>query len=106
MNWFRENRFLARFFVAFAVALLLALWFFVSARSDWNEASSRFRNVAAELNRLERLAPYPSADNLRKMKGHAEDYSAALAKLKDELKARVAPAQPMAPNEFQSRLRI
>jgi len=107
MKWFRENRFLGGFFIAFGVTLLLALWFFFSAKSDWNEASSRFMNTAAELNRLERLAPYPSANNLRKMKVHAEDYSTALAKLKDELKRlTTAPAPPMAPNEFQSRLRL
>ena len=107
MTWFRENRFLGTFLVAFGVALLLALWFLFSAKSDWNEASMRFKNAATELDRLERLAPYPSADNLRKMKAHAEDYSTALAKLKDELKMRAAaPAGPMAPSEFQSRLRI
>jgi hypothetical protein len=107
MSWFRENRFLGGFLIAFGVTLLLAFWFFFSAKSDWNEASSRFRNTATELNRLERLAPYPSADNLRKMEVHAEDYSAALAKLKDELKRRAeAPPPPMAPNEFQSRLRL
>jgi hypothetical protein len=106
MTWFRENRFLGAFLVAFGLALVLALWFLFSAKSDWDEASSRFRNAATELDRLERLAPYPSADNLRKMKAHAEDYSTALAKLKDELKMRAAPAGPMAPNEFQSRLRI
>ncbi|MFL6519621.1 MAG: Amuc_1100 family pilus-like protein [Chthoniobacterales bacterium] len=107
MNWFRENRFIGRFFIAFGVTLLLALWFLFSAKSGWNEASSRFRNAATELNRLERLAPYPSADNLRKMKVHAEDYSASRAKLKAELKRRAtAPSPPMAPNEFQSRLRL
>jgi hypothetical protein len=102
MNWFRENRSL----VAFGAALLLAIWFLFSAKSDWDEAWTRFRNAATELDRLERLAPYPSADNLRKMKMHAEDYSAALAKLKDELKTHAAPAAPLAPNEFQSRLRV
>lgn len=107
MNWFRENRFLGTFFIAFGAALLLALWFFFSAKNDWDEASTRFRNTATELNRLERLAPYPSADNLRKMKVHAEDYSAALTKLKEELKIRAAaPTGPLAPSEFQSRLRI
>ena len=35
--------------------------------------------TAAELNRLERLAPYPSSENLRKMKAQAEDYATALA---------------------------
>jgi hypothetical protein len=107
MSWFRENRFLGGLLIAFGVTLLLALWFFFSSKSDWNEASSRFRNTETELNRLERLAPYPNADNLRKMKVHAEDYSVALAKLKDELKRRTTvPAPPIAPNEFQSRLRV
>ena len=106
MNWFRENRFLGTFLVVFGVVLIAAIWFLLSAKSEWDDASARFSNASAELNRLERLAPYPSADNLRKMKAHAEDYATALAKLKDELKTRVAPAQPMAPNEFQSHLRI
>ena len=106
MNWFRENRFLGTFLVLFAVGTLGALWFLWSAKSDWDEASSRFNNTAAELNRLERLAPYPNGENLRKMKMHAENYASALAKLKDELKMRVAPVAPMAPNEFQSHLRV
>jgi hypothetical protein len=107
MTWFRENRFLGAFFIVLGIAVLLSLWFLFSTKNDWNEGSSRFRNAESELNRLERLAPYPSADNLRKMKVHAEDYSTALANLKDELKRRAtAPAPPMAPNEFQSRLRM
>lgn len=106
MNWFRENPFLGRFLIVFGVCLLGATWFFFSAKGDWDEASTRFANTASELNRLERLAPYPSADNLRKMTAHAQDFASALAKLKDELKLRVAPVAPMAPNEFQSHLRV
>ena len=106
MNWFRENRFLGTFLIAFGVCTLGALWFFFSAKSHRDEAAERFNNAATELNRLERLNPYPNPDNLRKMKAHAEDYASALAKLKDELKLRVAPAAPMAPSEFQSHLRV
>ncbi len=106
MTWFRENRFLGTFLIGFAVCVIAVVWFFVSAKSDWDEASERFNNASTELSRLERLTPYPSADNLRKMKAHAEDYASALAKLKDELKMRIAPAAPMAPNEFQSHLRV
>lgn len=106
MNWFRENRFLGTFFVVLGVCLLGASWFLFSAKSDYDEAASRFGNTATELNRLERLAPYPNAENLPKMKAHAEDYSSALAKLKEELKMRVVPAAPLAPNEFQARLRV
>lgn len=106
MNWFRENRFLGTFLVLFGVGALGAIWFLFNAKSDWDEASARFNQTAAELNRLERLAPYPSGENLRKMKAHAENYSSAFARLKDELKMRVTPAAPMAPNEFQSHLRV
>jgi hypothetical protein len=106
MNWFRENRFLRGFVAICALCVLAALWFLFSAKSDWDEAAARFTNTSTELNRLDRLSPYPSTDNLRKMKAHAEDYSRALARLKDELKLRVAPAVAIAPNEFQSRLRV
>src|SRR4051812_11918397 len=106
MNWFRENRFLGGFLAIFAVCVLAALWFLFSTKSDWDEAAARFTNASTELNRLERLSPYPSMDNLRKMKAHAEDYSSALAKLREELKLRVAPVPAIAPNEFQSRLRV
>ncbi len=106
MNWLRENPFLGRFLIVFGVCLLGATWFFFSAKSDFDEASTRFANTVSELNRLERLAPYPNVENLRKMKAHAEDYASAVVKLKDDLKMRVAPITPMAPNEFQSHLRI
>jgi hypothetical protein len=106
MNWLRENRFLGTFLIVFGVCTLSAVWFLFSAKSDWNEAAIRFNQTAAELNRLERLAPYPSGENLHKMKAHADDYASALAKLKDELKTRAFPLPPMAPNEFQSHLRL
>jgi hypothetical protein len=106
MNWFRENRFLGTFLVVFGVCVLGAGWFLFNAKSDWDEASARFSNTSTELNRLERLAPYPSAENLRKMKAHAEDYASALTKLKSELANRGAPAEKVQPNEFQSRLRV
>jgi len=106
MNWFRENRFLGAFLIALGIFTLGSLWFLWSAKTDWDEALARFNQTAAELNRLERLAPYPSQENLRKMKAHADDYSSAFAKLKDQLKLRVPPAAPLAPNELQSRLRV
>jgi hypothetical protein len=106
VNWFRQNRFVGTFLIALGVCMLAALWFLFSAKSDCDDASTRLNQTVAELNRLENLSPYPSEENLRKMKGHADDYATALAKLKDELKMRVLPAAPMAPNEFQARLRV
>ena len=57
------------------------------------------------MNRLERLNPFPNEANLRKMTAQAKDYATELNKLKEELKTRVLPVPPMAPNEFQSQLR-
>jgi len=106
MNWLRENRSLALFLVLPGVSLFGALGFLFMAKSNWDQASSRFRNTAAEWNRLERLSPYPDAENLHKLKAQAENYSSALGRLKEELKVRIAPITPLAPNEFQSRLRV
>ena len=106
MNWFRQNRFLGASLIAFGGCVLGAFWSLLGARNNWDDAAIRFKETAAELNRLERLAPYPSGENLRKLKGHLDDYSNALGRLKDELKTRVLPLQPLAPNEFQSRLRL
>ncbi len=106
MNWFRQNRFLGTFVTVVGVGTLAALWFLFSARTAWDDAVIDFNQAATELNRLERLSPYPSDVNLRRMKAHADDYAAALAKLKEELRTRVIPLSPMAPNEFQSRLRL
>lgn len=106
MNWFSENRFTGALLTAFAVCLVSCLWLLLSAKSDWEEASNRFHRTVAELNRLERAAPYPSDENLRTMRSYVDDYATALARLKNELKARVLPVRRMAPNEFQSHLRL
>jgi hypothetical protein len=106
MNWFRENRSLAFFLVPSGAGIFGALGLLFMAKTDWDEASSRFGKSAAEWNRLERLSPYPNGENLGKMKAYAEDYASGLGRLKDELNAWIAPVAPMAPNEFQSRLRL
>jgi hypothetical protein len=106
MNWMRENRFLGTFLIVLGVCTVCAVWFLFGAKSDRDDVAIRFHETAVELSRLEGLAPYPSGENLRKMKAHADDYATALARLKDELKTRVLPAVPTAPNEFQSHLRL
>ncbi len=105
MNWFAQNRFLGTFLAVFGFATLGAVFFLWSARSGFAEAKARFDQNAAELNRLEHLTPFPTEANLREMKSHAENYNIRLNDLKEDLKGRVLPVVPMAPNEFQSRLR-
>ena len=105
MNWFRANRWLGTFLIVFGVCTLLALYFLISARGGFEEASARFKDAAAERNRLEHLDPFPNETNYRLLKAHLEKYGEALNKLKEELKPQVLPSTPLAPNEFQSRLR-
>ena len=105
MNWFQQNRWLGTFLIVFGLCFLVVAYFLFSAKSSFNEASARFNEAAAEKSQLERRDPFPSEANYRKMKTYLEDYSAAHAKLKEDLTTRALPAPPLAPNEFQSRLR-
>jgi hypothetical protein len=105
MSWFQENRWLARFLSVFGVCTLVALYFLFTAKSNYEEVSARFRETAAERNRLERLDPFPSDTNYRELKTDVDNYGGGLAKFKEELKEHSLPVVPLAPNEFQSRLR-
>jgi len=46
MNWYRENRWLGNFLIAFAVTALVALWFLFRAKSGFVEASTQFNEAA------------------------------------------------------------
>ena len=105
MNWYQENRWLGNFLIAVAAAALLTLWFLFHAKSSFGEASTELNEAATERSRLEHLNPFPNEENFRKTQAALDNYGATLTKLKEELKAQVLPAAPIAPNEFQSRLR-
>jgi hypothetical protein len=105
MNWFRQNRWLGTFLILFGVCLLIAGYFFFSTKSGYDEAFARFNEAAAERSRLERLDPFPSEANYKKMQVYVASYGAALDNLKEDVKTRVLPIPQLAPNEFQSHLR-
>ena len=105
MNWYRENRWLGNFLIAFAVSSMLALWFLFHAKGEFAEASAQFNEASTERDRLEHLNPFPNEQNVQKTRVALENYSATLNKTKNDLKTQVVPMAPLAPNEFQSRLR-
>jgi hypothetical protein len=105
MNWFQQNRLLAMALIAFGICVLFAGILLYSTRARWSDAKEAFETAAVERSRLQRLDPFPDDANYRKLKIHLENYAAALDKFKEDLKKEVAPAPPLAPNEFQSRLR-
>jgi hypothetical protein len=105
MKWFQQNRALGTILLASGICILLGAALLYWRWSVWSEAKQTFDQATAERTRLQSLDPFPNDANYRKLQGYLERYSDALGKFKDELKAEVAPAPPLAPNEFQSRLR-
>jgi hypothetical protein len=105
MNWFRENPFWGAFIVVAGGAVLVALGLLWWTKSSFEDAMATYRVSAAEQTRLESSNPYPSQANVAKMKTYLDEYKRALDKLKAELKTHIVPEAPLAPNEFQTRLR-
>jgi len=105
MNWYRENRWLGNFLIAFGAGLIIALWFLFHARGEFSDAAAQFNEVATERARLEHLNPFPNEENFRKTQAALETYGATLNKTKEDLKSQVVPLAPLAPNEFQTHLR-
>jgi len=105
MNWFRENPFWSAFIAIAGGALLLAAALLWWTKGSYEDAMTKYRESAAEQTRLESGNPYPSAPNVGKMKTYLDNYKATLDKLKAELKTRMLTEAPLAPNEFQTRLR-
>ena len=105
MNWFQQNRWLGTFLILFGISVLFTGFLFYWTRGKWSDARQEFDKAAAERSRLQRLDPFPSDANYRKLQILLQNYSAALDKLKEDLKKEAVPETPLAPNEFQSRLR-
>jgi hypothetical protein len=105
MKWFQQNRAFGTFLIGFAICALLLGALLYWRLTAWRDARQAFNQAAAERNRLAYLDPLPNDANHRKLQDNLEKYSAALAKFKEQLKSEVAPAPPLEPNEFQSRLR-
>src|SRR5206468_8867760 len=105
MKWFQQNRALGTLLVVSGICILLGAALLYWRWSVWSEAKQTFDQATAERNRLQGLNPFPNDANYRKLQGYLERYNVALDKFKDDLKGEVAPELPLAPNEFQSRLR-
>src|SRR6266487_6952747 len=106
MKWFQQNRAFGTFLIAFGICAVLAVALLYWRWSAWSNARQAFDQVATERNRLEHLDPFPNDANYRKLQDYVEKYRVALDNFKAALKADVVPAPPLAPNEFQSRLRL
>jgi hypothetical protein len=105
MKWFQQNRALGMLLLVSGICILLAAALLYWRLNVWSDARQTFDQAAEERTRLYRLDPFPHEANYRKLLGYLEAYKAALDKFKEDLKSEVAPEPPLAPNEFQSRVR-
>jgi hypothetical protein len=103
--WFQQNRALGTLLIVFGIGALFVGVLLYWRWATWRDDMQTFDQAAAERSRLEQLDPFPNDANYRKLQGYLDRYSSALNKFKDELKKGVVPVPPLAPNEFQSRLR-
>lgn len=105
-EWFNQNPWLGKFVMIAAGATLAAVILLFVTRGKYEQAVARFNEASAERSRLERLDPFPTEDNFKKMQVYVEGYRADLDKFKAELKTHVLPLPADLPaNEFQTRLR-
>jgi hypothetical protein len=104
-EWFQQNRWLEAFLVAFGTSMLIALIFLWMARSSCEEAFARCKEAVVERNRLERLDPFPNNNNYKEMQHLIRVYRTTLDAFEKEVKGHALLEPPLAPNEFQSRLR-
>ncbi|HEU0210126.1 MAG TPA: Amuc_1100 family pilus-like protein [Candidatus Udaeobacter sp.] len=105
MKWLQQNRVLGPFLIVSATCILVAAGLLYWRWSIWSEAKRTFDQAVAERIRLQRLDPFPDEANYRKLQSYVKEYTAALEKFKQQLKSEAVPELPLAPNEFQSRLR-
>ena len=105
MTWFRQNRALGTLLIIFGISVLFSVVLLYWTSNKWIAARNEFSKAAAERARLERLDPFPNDANYEKMKVHIANYGVALDKFKEELKKEMVEEAPLAPNEFQTRLR-
>lgn len=105
MKWFHQNRAFGILVIGFAICALLFGALVYRRWSIWTNARQTFEQAAAERNQLTALDPFPNEVNQRKLQEFLEKYSSALNEFKASLGKEVVPVTPLAPNEFQSRLR-
>jgi len=104
MNWFKENKFLAGLLIATLVGAGVLGFLMMSEKSRFAEEQQRYEVQAGELTRLQNSAPFPNAENLKKMEALRADHFAAITTLQKDLAAAELPLKPMSPEQFKDAL--
>lgn len=105
MSWIRQNRFLASFYATTAVgAIALSALTYVQY-DKYSAVSEDYVKQAAELKRLQSLTPYPSEENLKKLKLQRQTLDGNIQTLQAGLGKMELSVAPTSPEQFQDKLR-
>jgi hypothetical protein len=105
MNWIKANKFLSGFLAVMLVGAGVLTFLLLSAKARYDETSQQYQTQAAELNRLQTLAPFPDAKNLEAMAAQKGEHQEAIIALQKNLVTNEIPIEPLAPEQFQDLLR-
>ncbi len=106
MNWARQNPFLAGLLGAVVLGVAIFGWLITTAFSRKAEVDEAYRTQASELQRLERLQPYPEESSRELLEEKKKAYAEAVTALQTQLaEATAPPLEAVSPTEFQGRLR-
>ncbi len=105
MTWIKANKFLAGFFGAMAVGVLVLGYFLYDAYSGYSDVSQSYDKLATQLVSLQNVVPYPDDQSLKKYIAMRDVYKANLADLRATLEAWNRHLEPMNPQQFQEELK-
>ena len=105
MNWIKANKFLSGFLAVMLIGVGVLTFLLLSAKGRYDETAAQYETQAAELNRLQTLVPFPDAKNLEAMAAQKGEHQEAIVTLQKNLTANEFPIEPLAPEQFQDRLR-
>ncbi len=105
MNWIKENKFLAGFLGAMVAGLAVFGFLLYSSWSHYSEVTDNYRRQSAELSRLQKLAPFPNEENLKKLRQQKDAYVLAIVGLQKNLSSMEYPLEPLEPAAYQDILR-
>jgi hypothetical protein len=105
MNWIQQNKFLSGFIAAMVIGVGGLGYLLMSAKGHHDEVQTEYEGKVAELNRLEKLKPYPEEENVKEFEVQKKKHAAAIEALRKNLAAQQLPVVAMTPEQFQNEAR-
>ncbi len=104
-NWAKQNPFLTGLIGATAVGAGTLGYLLYSAQAKHDETWSTYEQQSAELNRLEKLQPFPNQQNLTVLEAQRKQHAERIDQLQKNVATLELPLEQITPEKFQDQLR-